>query len=187
MSARFQAIATIAVGALLAALGVWWAATIACCSGLPRATAWGFAALGLAIAGLGAWSLRARPGSGGFVRRHSLWATIVILAVATALLAHSVIGLSEERTFAMTRQEGAQAVLRFDDHPDYFLRVDDPALAAYVRGLGDGRVEATFELAYSFGSLRAMRLVRLGDRASPAGFAATTGARAGAAGPAPWK
>jgi hypothetical protein len=197
MTARFQAIATIVIGCSLVVLGGWWAITIACCSGRPRETALAFAALGLAIVILGAWSLQGLADKSGIVRRNSLWTTLVLLAVATGVLAHAVLGVHRERTLAMRWQESAAylgnesgrgfVVLSYESNPEYYLRVDDEKLASYLRGLPDHRVQATFDATTVFGSVRTMRLMKVGDLSSAVGFGTTSGTRGLPSASPPWK
>lgn len=197
MTPRFQAIATIAVGVFLVILGGWWAITIACCSGRPREAALAFAALGIAIAALGAWSLGASAGKSGIVRRNSLWTTLVLLAVATGVLAHAVLGVHRERVLAMTWQESAAyfgdeavggfVVLSCESNPEYYFRVDDEKLASYLRALPDHRVQVTFDATTVFGSVRTMRLLKVGELSSLVGFGTTSGSRGNPSTRPPWE
>ncbi len=198
MSPRIQAAVTIAVGCLLALVGAWWAITVVCCSGRPREAAILFASVGLAIAGLGVWALRGGDEARGFVRRNSLWATVAVLALGSAGLAHAVFGSHEQRTFAMRWEEGSAyfgepsagpgfVVLSFEDRPDYFLRVDDERLAGFLRGSSNHRVEATLDLTFVFGDMKTLRLLRLGETSSPVGFEVTSGVRGDHPGDPPWK
>jgi hypothetical protein len=198
MSPRFQARVTTLVGGFIALLGLWWSISAACCSGWPTVFSFSIAALGLAILALGLWALLSRGGETGFVRRNSLLTTLVLLTIGVGLLAHAVNGIRRERTFAMVWQEtlayyGSKSsgvpegvVLRYESDPHYFYQVEDKELAAYLSRLPDHRVQATFEMTYVFGSLRMMRLVRVGGLVNPAGFSVSSGLRREAGGKSPW-
>jgi hypothetical protein len=198
LNARFQAATTIAVGSLLALVGAWWAISVACCSGKPREAAILFAAVGLSIAGFGAWALRGGEEPRGFLRRNSLWATTAFLALGTAAVAHAVFGTHEERTFAMRWDESStyfgsptaapsSVVLSFESRPDYFLRVDDERLAGFLRASSNHRAEATLDLTFVFGNMKTLRLLRVGETSSPVGFEVTSGVRGDPPGDPPWK
>jgi hypothetical protein len=197
LSSRFQAATTIAVGCLLALVGGWWAVSVVCCSGTPRETAIAFAGAGLALASFGIWAFRGGEEPRGFVRRNSLWATTACLAIGSAALAHATFGTHEQRTFAMKWEESSiyfgqpssapsSVLLSFESCPDYFLRVDDPRLALFLRGSPSKEVEATIDLTYVFGQMRTLRLLRVGDRTSPVGFEVTSGVRGENPGAPPW-
>jgi hypothetical protein len=203
LSSRFQATTTIAVGCVLAVVGGWWAVSVACCSGRPREAAIVFAAFGLALAGFGTWSFRGGGEPRGFLRRNSLWATTAMLAIGSAALAHAVIGTHEERTFVMRWEESvtyfgggrasppgaapSSVVLGFESRPDYFLRVDDERLAGFLRASSNHRVEATLELTFVFGTMKTLRLLRVGEKSSPVGFEVTSGVRGDHPGDPPWE
>ena len=198
MSPRIQAAVTIAVGCLLALVGAWWAITVVCCSGRPREAAILFAAAGLALAAFGVWAFRGDDARRGFVRRNSLWATVALLALGSAALAQAVFGTHEQRTFAMRWEESStyfgkpvagpgSVVLVFEDRPDHFLRVDDEKLAGFLRSSANHRVEATLDLAFVFGDMKTLRLLRVGEKSSPVGFEVTSGVRGDAPGDPPWK
>ncbi len=197
MSSRLQAAVTIAVGCLLALIGAWWAISVVCCSGKPRESAIAFAAVGLALAGLGIWGYRGGDEPRSMLRRNSLWVTLVILVAGTATLAHAVLGLHRERTFPMRWEESSKyfgstegpgfVVLSFEDRPDYFLRVDDERLAGFLRSSSNHRVEGTFDLTFVFGEMKTFRLLRVGEKSSPVGFEVTSGVRGGNPGDPPWQ
>ena len=93
MSPRIQAVATILVGVVLALVGAWWTfGGAACCSGRPRAFAYGYAGFGIAIAAFGLWALRGGEGARGLVRRNSLWTALFVLALVASVLAIAVFG-----------------------------------------------------------------------------------------------
>ena len=197
MSSKIQAATTIAVGCLLALVGAWWAVSVVCCSGKPREAAIVFAAAGIALAGFGIWAFRGGEEPRGFVRRNSLWATTAFLALGSAGLAHATVGTHEQRTFAMKWDESAAyfgnassapsaVVLSFESRPDYFLRVDDERLAGFLRSSPKKEVEAVIEFTFVFGSMKSLRLLRVGDQSSRVGFEVTSGVRGDPAGAPPW-
>ena len=198
MSRRFQALVTMAVGAVIAGIGLYWSIAKVCCSGIPALFAYSFAGFGLAMLGLGIWAHRSRAERPGLVRRNPLYAMLGAMALATACLAHGVYGVRRERVFPMTWQEASayfgelppgareSVVLSYESHPDTFHVVDDADLAQYLRALPDRRVEATVDLVYVFGSLRSVTLVRVGDLARPQGFSVTSGVRGPGGKSTPW-